>query len=120
MSLLFDSPIESVRPWGKFVEFTQNEPTTVKIITVNPHEALSLQRHHKREEFWFVISGLGKVEIDGEEFKITPGSKFVIPKESTHRVTAGSLPVMFLEISTGDFDEGDIVRLEDKYGRISK
>ena len=35
-----------------------------------------------------------------------------------HRISAGKEGIEFLEISFGDFDEEDIVRYEDKYGRI--
>jgi mannose-1-phosphate guanylyltransferase/mannose-1-phosphate guanylyltransferase/mannose-6-phosphate isomerase len=105
------------RPWGSFERFTQNELSTVKLITVAPHEELSLQYHEKRSEFWKVISGnpvisIGKNVIpayDGDEF-------FVAPKEN-HRIKAQNLPVLILEIALGEFDEKDIVRLDDKYGR---
>ena len=36
------------RPWGRFEQFTLNEPTTVKTITVEPGHRLSLQRHEHR------------------------------------------------------------------------
>lgn len=118
MSLTNDSSFEVSRPWGKFIQFTHNSPSTVKIITVNPGEAFSLQYHNNREEFWYIISGSGKVEIGDEVFDIQTGQKIVIPKGTKHRVTGGTEPVIFLEVSTGDFDEEDIVRLEDRYGRV--
>lgn len=119
MSLLFDSLFEVNRPWGKFIQFTKNEPSTVKILTVNPGEAFSLQYHNEREEFWFVLGGTGTIEIGDKKFDVMPNSQFVIPKGTSHRITAGDKPVEVLEISTGSFDEDDIVRLEDRYGRIS-
>jgi len=39
------------KPWGMFEQFTKQEAVTVKIITINPNESLSLQYHHKRAEF---------------------------------------------------------------------
>ncbi|HEY4501282.1 MAG TPA: hypothetical protein VJI70_03425 [Candidatus Paceibacterota bacterium] len=39
------------RPWGNFERFTLNEKTTVKIITVNAGESISLQTHENRDEF---------------------------------------------------------------------
>jgi mannose-6-phosphate isomerase-like protein (cupin superfamily) len=36
------------RPWGNFRQFTKNEFSTVKIITVRPNETLSLQSHSRR------------------------------------------------------------------------
>ena len=119
MSLFYDSPIEDSRPWGKFVQFTKDEPSTVKILIVNPGEAFSLQKHFKREEFWYTLSGSGTVTIDDKSFDINPGMKFFIPIGSAHRITAGDKTVVMLEISTGQFDEDDIVRLEDRYGRAT-
>jgi hypothetical protein len=34
-----------------------------------------------------------------------------------HRLSAANAPVRVLEVSFGEFDEHDIVRLEDAYGR---
>lgn len=118
MSLLFDSLFEVHRPWGRFLQFTKNEPSTVKILTVNAHEAFSLQYHKHREEFWFVLSGQGKITIGDKVHNVVHNAQFLIPAETPHRIEAGDEPVVVLEISTGDFDEDDIVRLEDKYGRV--
>lgn len=118
MGLTHDSPFEVTRPWGKFVQFTKGEPTTLKILTINAHEAFSLQYHNKREEFWFVISGNGVVDIGENKFEAKTGMRFVIPAGTKHRATGGSDDLQILEISTGEFDEEDIVRLEDRYGRV--
>ena len=108
------------RPWGNFVEFTHNKPSTVKIITVNPHQALSLQKHEKRDEFWHVLSdGDGVIEIDSNRSTPKIGSEYFVPRGVTHRLEAGATPLVVLEISFGEFDESDIVRLEDLYGRAS-
>lgn len=120
MSAFFESPIESNKPWGKFLQFTKNEASTVKILTVNPGEAFSLQSHKEREEFWFVISGTGKIEIAEQVSDIKPNIYFFIPKGVKHRITAGDESVVVLEISVGNFDEEDIVRFDDRYGRQSQ
>ena len=39
------------------------------------------------------------------------------PAGFEHRVTGGPEGTTFLEIAFGDFDESDITRLEDRYGR---
>lgn len=111
-------PYREERPWGSFLKFTENEPCTVKIITINPEASFSKQTHHEREEFWHVVSGNGIAEIGNEKKEIIPGEEFLIPKEQTHRITAGTQPVVLLEISRGHFDESDITRLEDHYGRV--
>lgn len=113
------SPKHNDRPWGFFDEFIQNKTCTVKLITVYAHEALSLQYHHKRQEFWVVLSGNGYVTIGDTKEEAKKGDRYEIKKGMQHRVEAGPEGLMFLEIATGEFDEDDIVRLEDKYGRLS-
>ena len=95
-----------------------DELTTVKIITVNPGESLSLQYHNKREEFWRILSGKGKCVIGEETIEIAKGDEFFIPKKTKHRMTAEKESVEWMEISFGKFEEEDIVRLEDKYKRV--
>jgi mannose-6-phosphate isomerase len=114
-------PIQIERPWGKFRRFTKNAPSTVKIITVNPGASLSLQSHAHRGEFWHVISGSGTAEIDGEKHEAVSGKELHIPVGAKHRLSANEGSVLeILEITIGDFDEGDIVRYEDKYGRATE
>ena len=89
----------------------------VKIITVKPGEALSLQYHIKRDEFWLVISGAGSAVIGTETIGLTAGASCFIGKQVKHRAVGGTSGLVFLELSFGEFDEKDIVRIEDKYGR---
>ena len=105
------------RPWGNFEQFTHDDISTVKIITVSPGEAFSLQRHHGRDEFWRVLSGNGMVTLNDALHEAHPGDEFSIPRETIHRAQGGTEPLVFLEIAFGHFEENDIERLEDKYGR---
>ena len=106
------------RPWGNFRQFTKNDPTTIKIVTVKPNEILSLQSHKNRSEFWHVISGSGIVEIEEIKKETVIGDEFEIGVGEKHRLSAGPNGMQVLEIAIGDFDESDIVHYEDKYGRI--
>ena len=108
---------KEIRPWGTFERFTANEVSTVKIITVQPGEAFSLQKHAHRSEFWRILSGSATITVGDDQHEVAPGDQFFIPEETVHRAEAGKSGLQFLEISFGTFDEGDIVRLEDKYGR---
>ena len=109
------------RPWGRFLRFTNNEKSTVKIIEVNPGEILSLQSHRFRSEFWYVLQGNPIFVIGKSSKKYKPGQSSVIKKGVKHRISnRGKVVVRILEISTGRFNEKDIVRYEDKYGRIRK
>lgn len=105
------------RPWGDFERFTLNEKTTVKIITVNEAESISLQTHEHRDEFWRVLKGSGVIRIADTDNQVHEGSAFFCPRGSEHRVTGGPGGTVFLEIAFGNFNEDDITRLEDRYGR---
>lgn len=106
------------RPWGNFRQFTKNENSTIKIVTVNPNEILSLQSHAHRSEFWHIISGQGWVEIGEVKKETITGDEHEIEIGEKHRLSAGKDGLQVLEIAIGDFDEEDIVHYEDKYGRV--
>lgn len=111
------TPFTVNRPWGEFREFEKNTPVTVKLITVRAGQELSLQFHHKRSEFWKVIYGNPDITIGDKITHAKPGDEFNIEVGEHHRISAPTEDVEILEIATGNFDEEDIERLEDKYGR---
>ena len=111
-------PLKEDRPWGEELWLTKTSPSMVKIITVNPGEACSLQYHHNRDEFWRILSGNGVVEIGTESLQTVAGDDHFVPRETKHRFTGGTEALVLLEITYGEFEESDIVRLEDKYGRV--
>lgn len=106
------------RPWGWFRRYAHNEQCTVKVIQVAPGESLSLQRHRHRDELWVALDAGLVVELDGEATVAERGQEFFVPRGCVHRVTgADEHPARFLEVAFGEFDEDDIERLEDRYGR---
>lgn len=107
------------RPWGCY-EVLEDVPThKVKRIEVRPGSRLSYQRHERRAEHWFVLSGIAEVTLDGETVKLTPGQAIDIPRGSAHRIAnVGDDDLVFIEVQHGDyFGEDDIERLEDDFGR---
>jgi len=108
------------RPWGSFEVLKDEEDYKVKVLTINKKSSLSKQYHEKRDEQWTVVAGAGIVEIDGAEMLCNVGDTFFVPKGAIHRIRNGGLArdLVIIEVQTGEsFDEEDIVRLEDKYGR---
>jgi mannose-6-phosphate isomerase-like protein (cupin superfamily) len=113
-SVIYEEP----RPWGGFRRYTHNQVSTVKILTVNPGQVLSLQYHHHRDELWVALDSGLRVTLDDQVWEPVQYEEIFIPHGSRHRVAGvGTRPSRWLEISFGDFDENDIVRLEDQYGR---
>jgi mannose-6-phosphate isomerase len=106
------------RPWGLFETFAKNEPCTVKVITVEPGRQLSLQYHHERDEYWRILDAGLEVTVGEETVRAEPGDEFFIPRGDLHRLACrGDAPARLLEVAFGRFDEDDIVRVEDDYGR---
>ena len=108
------------RPWGKFFNYIQNKPCTVKILSVKENSILSLQSHEKRDENWVVLEGSCECLIGNEWNSAIEGDIIVIPRLIKHRIKTSNSSVKIMEISTGEFDENDIVRYEDEYGRCEK
>jgi mannose-6-phosphate isomerase-like protein (cupin superfamily) len=111
--------VQEERPWGRFERFTRNENTTVKLVYLQGDKRLSLQYHNNRSEFWKVIKGPVKVQIgeDGDPKTMQTGESITIPKKVVHRLIGAGTDAVILEISSGDFDESDIVRLQDDFKR---
>jgi mannose-6-phosphate isomerase len=110
------------RPWGYWEQFALNEPCTVRILTIFPGEYLSLQYHNHRDEFFIALDDGVVLQIGDRKLTARQGDYILIPRGTTHRQFApGDRRVRVLEISFGSYDQvGDIVRLEDKYGRLGK
>ena len=106
------------KPWGNFEQFSTNEKVTVKLLNVQPNEALSLQFHYHRDELWRVIDGAGYIVIGKKKIPVKKGDEFFIPRSTTHQIITNNFALIILEVSFGNFDENDIVRLQDKYNRI--
>jgi mannose-6-phosphate isomerase-like protein (cupin superfamily) len=110
--------IEDIRPWGKFRSFPYQEAGSIKIITVNPGQSLSLQYHRRRREFWVVLDPGLEITVGEQTIHPSPNEEIFIPENTPHRMRCiGEHPARIMEIWLGDSSEDDIVRLEDSYGR---
>ena len=116
---LTELPATVHRPWGTYATLKQEDGYQVKRITVAPGQKLSLQYHCKRSEHWVVTQGKAMVQVGDEESKIGRGEYRYIPLGEKHRLTnIGDDELVLVEVQVGDYlEEGDIVRLEDVYGR---
>ena len=118
--MLREKTIHIERPWGRFETYMENgNNITVKVITVDPGQRLSLQLHLHRKETWVCLQGPAYAEIDGRTRVLQEGEMIEVPSRTKHRLGAGQgRRVQVLEIAQGLFNESDTVRLEDDYGRV--
>jgi glycosyltransferase involved in cell wall biosynthesis/quercetin dioxygenase-like cupin family protein len=110
---------EDHRPWGYYQVLLDGPNHKVKTITVYPGHRLSLQRHNRRAEHWYVVAGKARVTLDQRELELNALSSVDIPRGAWHRIAnPADANLVFIEVQTGDyFGEDDIERLEDDYGR---
>ncbi|NRD31325.1 mannose-1-phosphate guanylyltransferase/mannose-6-phosphate isomerase [Shewanella sp. DC2-4] len=111
---------EVYRPWGKYDSLDVGNRDQVKRITVKPGAKLSIQMHHHRAEHWIVVSGTAKVTNGDKTILLTENESTYIPIGQVHALeNPGVLPLELIEVQSGSYlGEDDIVRFEDRYGRI--
>lgn len=105
------------RPWGTFEVLVDEEEYKVKRLQINPGQAISLQYHENRVEYWVVVAGRGTVTIEDVRGNAEQGNSFIIEKKVIHRVEASEEGITIIETQLGKCDEEDIVRLLDNYRR---
>lgn len=112
---------EVYRPWGKYDSVDTGERFQVKRITVKSGAKLSVQMHHHRAEHWIIVSGTAKVTIDEKTVLLTENQSAYIPVGAVHALeNPGILPLEMIEVQSGSYlGEDDIVRFEDRYGRMA-
>jgi mannose-1-phosphate guanylyltransferase/mannose-6-phosphate isomerase len=107
------------RPWGGYTILHSSPEVTVKILQVNPGKRLSLQKHSHRSETWHPITEGLSAQIGRDIVLLEPGKPVTIDVGMVHRLVngAGRQVGYVVEIIKGMYDEEDIERLEDDYGR---
>ncbi len=108
------------RPWGHYDSVDAGARYQVKRITVDPGAQLSLQMHHHRAEHWIVVSGTARVTLDGAQHLLTENQSIYLPIGAVHALeNPGKIPLELIEVQVGSYlGEDDIVRLQDRYGRV--
>ncbi len=113
-----DEVVTEHRPWGHFHRYVANEPVTVKTITVEAGQRLSLQRHDNRSELWQILDEPLQVVVGERQWLAQSGELIWVRRGCAHRISnPGAEAARVLEIAFGDFTEDDIERIEDDYTR---
>jgi len=113
-------PVQAVdRPWGGFRQYAHNQDVTVSLMAVKPGRRLSLQSHTGRAELWVVLDEGALVEVGGEKIYPQAGDEIWIPAGAAHRLSSvdHEQSVRVLEIAFGNWQQEDITRYEDDFGR---
>jgi len=111
---------EVYRPWGSYTVLDEGENFKMKRIKVKPGASLSLQMHYHRSEHWIVVKGTALVVNGEKQFIVNANESTFIPAGHQHRLeNPGKIDLVIVEVQSGAYlGEDDIVRFEDKYGRV--
>ena len=106
-----------IKPWGYFITLAFNEKVTVKLITIYKGKRNSLQTHKNRDEYWQVIKGKIKAYVNDMIHTLDIDNSVEVKKNEKHRFEGLEDENVLLEVCRGEFNELDIKRLEDDFGR---
>jgi mannose-6-phosphate isomerase-like protein (cupin superfamily) len=114
-------PTKVDKPWGYELIWALTDEYCGKLLFVKAGESLSLQFHREKDESWYLHTGRAEIEMGNPGDKtpnrevVGPGAAFRIRPGTIHRVKALE-DTFILEVSTAQIE--DVVRLEDRYGRV--
>ncbi len=110
------------RPWGHYDSVDEGERHQTKRIVVKPGAKLSVQKHHHRAEHWIIVKGTALVTKNDEQILLSENESIYIPLGTVHCLeNPGVIPLEMVEVQSGSYlGEDDIVRYEDKYGRLKE
>jgi cytidyltransferase-like protein len=109
---------KTIRPWGWYRVLDQQKGYKVKELVINPNSRLSMQRHDKRSEHWYVLKGeclVGTIN-KSSDFEIwaelkTNMSMHISQKEWHQGINEKDEPCHILEVQYGPYcEEDDIER----------
>ena len=103
------------RLWGSFKTlYTDGNTVKVKELLLEPDKSISLQKHQYRNEFWVVVSGIAKIQIDNTESILKSQNYIHIKPNTLHKLTnVGNDVLKILEVQHGTkCDESDIERFD--------
>lgn len=76
------------KSWGSFTIIDAGEDSlTIKIKLLSNH-MLKYHSHNRRDEVWTILSGEGKVTLDGLHRIVKPGDTIRLPKGAKHTIKA--------------------------------
>ncbi|MFV4922858.1 sugar phosphate nucleotidyltransferase [Lactobacillus delbrueckii] len=76
------------KSWGSYQIISVGENNLVAKATMKAGHRMSYHSHDFREEVWTILSGVGRVVVDGIERAIQPGSVITLPAGSKHTIIA--------------------------------
>lgn len=100
------------RLWGYYQVLYTDDYCKIKHLYIDAGKNISYQYHLHRAEYWTVVSGVGKLVLEGQPMCLQAGDSVRIKVGQRHTIrNEGDSLLIIHEIQTGDLlEETDIVR----------
>ncbi|KAF4442840.1 hypothetical protein F53441_11630 [Fusarium austroafricanum] len=100
---------------------TSTASLTGGIATCPAYGTLALHRH-KQAEIYYILSGTGEVEVEGERYSVSKNNLVWIPGDAEHGVFCGSNELSWLYVFPEDSFDNIVYRftndVKDVFGKI--
>lgn len=119
MAAMINTAKRVEKPWGYELIWAHTARYVGKILHIDKGESLSYQYHRVKDETIRLLNGAMEMDLESdgnrEKIRLKPGDCLHIIPGMKHRMIAVEACDV-LEVSTPELD--DVVRLEDRYGRV--
>jgi len=110
------------KPWGYELIWAETDLYVGKILHVSAGEALSVQMHRVKDETLHLLNGeirlfAGPSPTELVDVRMAQGESYRVLPVTVHKIEAIT-DADILEASTPHLE--DVVRLQDRYGRVKK
>lgn len=96
------------KPWGKVTTYALNQPSSVRMVTIEPGASSAEHYHRLRDEMWVVLDPGLVIQVGNRQVEAAPGEEFMVAAEEPHSIRNGSdVRGRVLEISFGYTTEDD-------------
>ena len=94
------------KPWGKVVTYALNQPSSVRVITVEPGQETSVHYHQMRDEMWVVLDEGLTIQIGNRSLRPSAGEEFMVGCATVRYKSEASVSTIFfrkscISIATG-------------------
>jgi len=96
------------RPWGHSTVLVEGPRYCIERLQMPPGQRMGIQMHYHRSEHWVVVAGTARVRVGDREVYLHPNQSAFVPPATPHRVeNPGSVPLVLIEIRTGEYLQED-------------
>ena len=90
------------KSWGSYRVLDVGVDSLTVKVTLNPGHKMNYHSHERRDEVWTIVSGSGRVVVDGVARSVTAGDVIDLPVGCKHTVIASDAGLQIIEVQIGN------------------